>query len=100
MATSFRSGGSRMDDTIDIERHLSKRDPDLGRAIAIVTASKGTPLRPPPSKDNAFQSLVRAVIYQRTSDTSGATVYTHLEKIAGGRLKPADVLALTVAKIQ
>jgi len=89
-----------MDDAVDIERYLSKRDPDLGRAIGIVRASKGAPLRPPSSKDNAFQSLVRAVIYQRTSEMSGATVYAQLEKIAGGRLKPANVLALTVPKIQ
>lgn len=89
-----------MHDTVDIERHLSKRDPDLGRAIAIVRASKGAPLRPPPSKDNVFQSLVRAVIYQRTSETSGATVYSQLEKIAGGKLKPSNVLALTVPNIR
>ena len=89
-----------MDDTTDIERHLSRRDPDLGRAIAIVRASKGEPLRPPPSKDNAFQSLVRAVIYQRTSEASGATVFAKLEQIAGGRLKPTNVLALTAANIR
>jgi DNA-3-methyladenine glycosylase II len=89
-----------MDDAIDIERYLSERDPDLGRAIKIVRASKGAPMRPPPSKDNAFQSLVRAVIYQRTSETSGATVYAHLERIAGGKLKPANVLTLTVPRIQ
>jgi DNA-3-methyladenine glycosylase II len=89
-----------MDDTVDIERYLSKRDPDLGRAIGVVRASKGAPLRPPSSKDNAFQSLVRAVIYQRTSEMSGATVYAQLEKIAGGRLKPVNVLALTLPKIQ
>jgi 3-methyladenine DNA glycosylase/8-oxoguanine DNA glycosylase len=43
---------------------------------------------------------VRAVIYQRTSEASGATVYAKLEKLAGGRLKPANVLALTVKKIR
>jgi DNA-3-methyladenine glycosylase II len=89
-----------MSDTPDIEQYLSKRDPDLGRAIAIVRASRGAPLRPPRSKDNAFQSLVRAVIYQRTSESSGETVYGHLEKIAEGKLKPSRVLALTVPKIQ
>jgi DNA-3-methyladenine glycosylase II len=89
-----------MDDTVDIERYLSKRDRDLGRAITIVRASRGAPLRPPKSKDNAFQSLVRAVIYQRTSESSGATVYAQLEKITGGKLKPSNVLALTVPKIQ
>jgi 3-methyladenine DNA glycosylase/8-oxoguanine DNA glycosylase len=89
-----------MSDTIDIERYLAKRDPDLGRAIGIVRASKGGPLRPPPSKDNAFQALVRAVIYQRTSESSGATVYAHLKKIAKGKLKPANVLSLTEPQIQ
>jgi DNA-3-methyladenine glycosylase II len=89
-----------MNDTRDIERYLSKRDPDLGRAIGIVRASKGAPVRPPRSSDNAFQSLVRAVIYQRTSETSGATVYAQLEKIAGGKLKPTNVLALTIPQIR
>jgi DNA-3-methyladenine glycosylase II len=89
-----------MDDTVDIERYLSKRDRDLGRAITIVRASRGAPLRPPKSKDSAFQSLVRAVIYQRTSESSGATVYAQLEKITGGKLKPSNLLALTIPKIQ
>ena len=69
-----------MHETVDIERYLSKRDPDLGRAIEIVSAAKGAPLRPPPSKDNVFQSLVRAVIYQRTSEASGSTVYSQPRK--------------------
>jgi DNA-3-methyladenine glycosylase II len=89
-----------MDDTLDIERYLSKRDPDLGRAISIVRASTGKALRPPPSMDNAFQSLVRAVIYQRTSEASGATVYAQLEEIAGGKLKPMSILTLTIPQIQ
>jgi DNA-3-methyladenine glycosylase II len=89
-----------MDDKVDIERHLSKKDPDLGRVIEIVRAARGISLRRPPSTDNPFQSLVRAVIYQRVSEASGSTVYTRLEEIAGGKLKPAKILTLTVGRIQ
>jgi DNA-3-methyladenine glycosylase II len=89
-----------MDDPIDIERYLSKKDPALGRAIRIVRAAKGAWLRPPPSKDNVFQSLVRAVIYQRSSEASGSTVYSRLEKIAGGKLASAKMLSLSVKNIQ
>jgi DNA-3-methyladenine glycosylase II len=89
-----------MGDAIDIERYLSKKDPHLGRTIKIVRAARGERLRPPPSTDNAFQALVRAVIYQRSSEASGSTVYSHLERIAGGKLTPAKVLSLTVGRIR
>jgi DNA-3-methyladenine glycosylase II len=89
-----------MDDAIDIEGYLSKKDPALGRAIRIVLKAKGAPLRPPPSKDNVFQSLVRAVIYQRSSEASGSTVYSHLQKIAGGRLTPTRILSLLAQEIR
>ena len=89
-----------MDDAIDIERYLSKKDPALGRAIKIVRSAKGVRLRPPPSKENVFQSLVRAVIYQRSSEASGSTVYSRLEKIVGGKLTPAKILSLPAQDIQ
>src|ERR1700753_3984929 len=89
-----------MNNTVDIERYLSKKDPALGRAIRIVQAAKGEALRPPPSKDNVFQSLVRAIIYQRSSEASGSTVYSHLEEIAGGKLAPGKILSLSVRNIQ
>jgi DNA-3-methyladenine glycosylase II len=89
-----------MGDAIDIELYLSKKDPHLGRTIKIVRAARGEPLRPPPSKDNVFQSLVRAVIYQRSSEASGSTVYSHLEKIAKGSVAPAKILSLSVDGIQ
>src|SRR3984957_2669298 len=78
-----------MDDTGDIERYLSKKDPSLGRVIKIVRAARGELLRPLPSTDNPFQALVRAVIYQRGSEASGATVFSRLKGIAGGTLTPA-----------
>jgi DNA-3-methyladenine glycosylase II len=77
-----------------------KKDPALGRAIRIVRAAKGVPLRSPPSKDNVFQSLVRAIIYQRSSEASGSTVYSRLEKIAGGKLTPAKILSLPAQDIR
>jgi DNA-3-methyladenine glycosylase II len=89
-----------MDDAIDIERYLSKRDPALGRVIRVVRAAKGEPLRPPPSKDTVFQSLARAVIYQRSSEASGSTVYSRLEEIAGGKLAPTKIRNLSVNYIQ
>src|ERR1700727_233036 len=57
-----------MDDTGDIERYLSKKDPSLGRVIKIVRAARGELLRPLPSTDNPFPALVRAGIYQRSPD--------------------------------
>jgi DNA-3-methyladenine glycosylase II len=89
-----------MDDTGDIERYLSKKDPSLGRVIKIVRAARGELLRPLPSTDNPFQALVRAVIYQRVSEASGATVFSRLKGIAGGTLTPAKILSLSVTRIQ
>src|SRR3984957_304027 len=89
-----------MDDTGDIERYLSKKDPSLGRVIKIVRAARGELLRPLPSTDNPFQALVRAVIYQRVSEASGSTVYSRLEEIAGGKLAPAKILPLSVKDIR
>jgi DNA-3-methyladenine glycosylase II len=89
-----------MDDTGDIERYLSKKDPSLGRVIKIVRAARGELLRPLPSTDNPFQALVRAVIYQRVSEASGATVFSRLKGIAGGTLTPAKILSLSVKRIQ
>jgi DNA-3-methyladenine glycosylase II len=89
-----------MDETVDIERYLSKRDSALGQAIKIVRAARGEALRPPRSADNPFQALVRAVIYQRVSEASGSTVYARLEEIADGKLTPAKILSITVGRIQ
>ena len=89
-----------MNDTVNIERYLSRKDPALGCAIRIVRAAKGEPVRPPPSNGNVFQALVRAVIYQRSSEASGSTVYSRLEEIAGGKLAPAKILPLTVGRIR
>jgi DNA-3-methyladenine glycosylase II len=85
---------------VDIERYLSKKDPRLGSIIKIVRAARGQTLRPPPPADNAFQALVRAVIYQRVSEASGSTVFSRLKEIAGGKLTPAKVLSTTGGRIQ
>jgi DNA-3-methyladenine glycosylase II len=89
-----------MDETVDIERYLSRRDSALGQAIKIVRAARGERLRPPPSTDNPFQALVRAVIYQRVSEASGSTVFSRLEEIADGKLTPAKILSITAGRIQ
>jgi DNA-3-methyladenine glycosylase II len=89
-----------MNGTIDIERYLTKKDPALGCSIKLVRAARGAPLRPPSSNDNVFQALVRAVVYQRSSEASGSTVYSRLEAIAGGKLAPAKILPLTDGRIQ
>jgi DNA-3-methyladenine glycosylase II len=89
-----------MNDTVDIERYLSKNDPALGCAIKLVRTAKGEPVRPPPPNDNVFQALVRAVIYQRSSEASGSTVYSRLEEIAGRKVAPAKLLSLTRDRIQ
>jgi DNA-3-methyladenine glycosylase II len=89
-----------MSDDVDIEKYLSDKDADLGRAIAIVRAARGDVVRPPPPTDNPFQALVRAIIYQRSSEASGQTVFGKLEKIAGGKLTPAKVLALKPSRVE
>jgi DNA-3-methyladenine glycosylase II len=89
-----------MNGKVDIERYLTRKDPALGCAIKLVRAAKGAPLRPSSSNDNVFQALVRAVIYQRSSEASGSTVYSRLEEIASGKLAPAKLLPLTQARIQ
>jgi DNA-3-methyladenine glycosylase II len=89
-----------MNSAIDIENHLSKKDPKLGRVIRLVIAHKGERLRAPPTDETPFQALVRAVIYQRVSASAGATVYARLEELAGGKLTPKRVLALSPARIQ
>src|ERR1700754_3702409 len=89
-----------MDETVDIERYLSKKDSALGRAIKIVRAARGEPFRPPRSTDNPFKALVRAVISQGVSDAAGSTVYPRLEEIAGGKLTPAKILSITAGRIQ
>jgi DNA-3-methyladenine glycosylase II len=99
-ARGLAFGVRAVTNAIDIERYLSKKDPDLGRAIAIVRVARGERMRPPPPTDNPFQALVRAVIYQRSSEASGQTVFLALEKIAGGKLTPARIAALTSARIE
>lgn len=88
-----------MTDDVDIERYLTKKDPDLGCAIKLVRAARGERLRPPLSTKTPFEALVRAVIYQRVSENSGATVYSRLKDITGGKLTPTRVAALSPAKI-
>jgi DNA-3-methyladenine glycosylase II len=85
---------------VDIERYLSDKDPDLGRAIGIVRASRGDVVRPRRPTDNPYQALTRAIIYQRSSEASGQTVFAKLEKIAGGKLTPANVAALAPARVE
>jgi DNA-3-methyladenine glycosylase II len=89
-----------MDDAIDVEHYLSKKDSALGRAIRIVRAARGEVLRPPRSTDNPFQALVRAVIYQRSSEAAGSTVYSRLKEIAGGKLTPAKIRSLSIKNIR
>ena len=89
-----------MNDAVDVETYLAKNDPKLGHLIAIVHAHRGEPMRPPAPTGSPFEALVRAVIYQRISETAGATVYCKLEKIAGGKLTPKRIADLTTARIR
>jgi DNA-3-methyladenine glycosylase II len=89
-----------MSSTVDIEAYLSRKDPKLGRAIKVVRAHRGEPMRPPASTETPFEALVRAVIYQRVSESAGATVYSRLEEVAGGKLTPKRMGTLTAARIQ
>src|SRR5262249_2288430 len=89
-----------MSGAVDIEAYLTKKDPKLGRLIRIVRAHKGGLMRPPPAHETPFEALVRAVIYQRVSESAGSTVYSRLEDIVGGRLTPKKLSALTTKKIQ
>jgi DNA-3-methyladenine glycosylase II len=89
-----------MNGAVDVETYLTKNDPRLGHLIAIVRAHRGKPMRPPAPTGSPFEALVRAVIYQRISESAGATVYSKLEKIAGGKLTPKRIAELTTARIQ
>ena len=89
-----------MNGAVDIETYLSNNDPKLGHLIALVRAHRGEPMRPPAPTGSPFEALVRAVVYQRISETAGATVYSKLEKIAGGKLTPKRVADLTTARIR
>ena len=89
-----------MNGEVDIESYLSKKDAKLGRVIKLVRARRGEPMRPRASTETSFQALVRAVIYQRVSESAGATVYSRLEEIAGGKLTPTRIGALTTARIR
>jgi 3-methyladenine DNA glycosylase/8-oxoguanine DNA glycosylase len=89
-----------MSGSVDMEAYLTKKDPQLGRLIKIVRAHKGEPMRPPSSNETPFEALVRAIIYQRVSESAGSTVYSRLEGIVGGKLTPKKISALTTKKIQ
>jgi 3-methyladenine DNA glycosylase/8-oxoguanine DNA glycosylase len=89
-----------MNGAVDIEAYLSKKDPRLGRLIVLVRAHTGKPMRPPTSTETTFQALVRAVIYQRVSESAGATVYSRLEEIAGGKLTPKRIARLTTGQVR
>src|ERR1700744_60348 len=85
---------------VDIDAYLSRKDPRLGRVIGMVRAHRGKPMRLPISTETPFQALVRAVIYQRVSETAGAAVYSRLEEIAGGKLTSKRIAGLTTAQIR
>jgi DNA-3-methyladenine glycosylase II len=89
-----------MNGAVDVETYLTNNDPKLGHLIALVRAHRGEPMRPPAPTGSPFEALVRAVVYQRISETAGATVYSKLEKIAGGKLTPKRVADLTTARIR
>jgi DNA-3-methyladenine glycosylase II len=89
-----------MNGTVDIETYLTKNDSKLGHLIAVVRAHRGEPMRPPAPTGSPFEALVRAVIYQRISESAGATVYSKLEKIAGDKVTPKRIAELTTARIQ
>src|SRR6201986_3883234 len=85
---------------VDIDAYLSRKDPRLGRVIGMVRAHRGKPMRLPVSTETTFQALVRAVIYQRVSEPAGATVYSRLEGVAGGKLTPRRIGALTTRQVR
>jgi DNA-3-methyladenine glycosylase II len=89
-----------MNGAVDIETYLSNKDPKLGHLITIVRAHRGEPMRPTTPTSSPFEALVRAVVYQRISESAGATVYSKLEKIVEGRLTPKRVVNLTTARIR
>ena len=79
-----------------IEQRLSRADPALGRVIAAVNARLG-PQRIKPSEASAFESLVRAVVYQSVSGKAAATIFARLKTGLGGSVRPAEVAKKTSA---
>jgi DNA-3-methyladenine glycosylase II len=82
-----------------IEAALSAADPQLGRIIHAVVERSGQQ-RPQHSKATPFESLVRAVIYQRMATGAAATIYKNLKATGSGVLTPAKVQSLSTAKLR
>ena len=78
--------------TADIEKALARADPELGRAIAVVTARIGRQ-RISPSQTAPFESLVRAIVHQSVSGKAAATTFSRLREAFVGALTPSKILA-------
>jgi DNA-3-methyladenine glycosylase II len=82
-----------------VEDALTKADPNLGRLIAAVIKKDGLK-RIPRSKASPFESLVRAVVYQRMSAKAAATIYGKLRALSSGKLRPETLLGAGRPKLK
>jgi DNA-3-methyladenine glycosylase II len=66
-------------------KHLSKKDPELGKLI-----KKAGILALPPPRNN-FESLVHSIVSQQLSTKAAAKIYARFEKAAGMEINPQSM---------
>jgi DNA-3-methyladenine glycosylase II len=93
-ATGFSADPGRC---ADVEAFLTRADPKLGRLVAAVIKKDGRK-RIEGSNASPFESLARAVVYQRMSAKAAATIYGNLRAAVSGKLKPECLFKVTRAK--
>ncbi|HWX54896.1 MAG TPA: DNA-3-methyladenine glycosylase [Verrucomicrobiae bacterium] len=74
--------------------HLQKSDPVLASIITRVGAYKITYREP------AFETLVRAIVFQQLSTKAASTIYGRFEAAAGGAATPEAIQGLTVGEMR
>lgn len=94
MATRPRQATKISASDIDIEKVLSSADPKLGFLIDAVRSRIGV-LRPALSKSSPFESLLRAIVYQRMASKSATTIYKRLLHTVAGQMTPHGLLAVS-----
>jgi DNA-3-methyladenine glycosylase II len=79
---------------VDVEAFLTRADPELGRLIAAVTRIDGRK-RIEGSRASAFESLARAVVYQRMAAKAAATIFSRLRALSSKKLRPETMFEVS-----
>lgn len=83
----------------DIEKILSKADPQLGRLIKLVVAQVGIQ-RPSHIYESRFQAFARSIISQQLSVKAAATIYDRFKKLVKGKMVPKAVSKLSLDEMR